>query len=67
MRHARLDYNHIQDPKGKIPEDEPVFLLRGQDICAPQAVIAWATHAQALGASDEIVKAAKDQARDMIR
>lgn len=31
MKHARDDYNRIQDPAGKIPEDEPVFLLRGQD------------------------------------
>ena len=29
MKHARDDYNRIQDPAGKIPEDEPVFLLRG--------------------------------------
>jgi hypothetical protein len=31
MKHARADYAHIQDPSGKIPEDEPVFLLRAQD------------------------------------
>lgn len=31
MKHARTDYNRIQDPEGKIPADEPVFLLRGQD------------------------------------
>jgi len=31
MKHAREDYNRIQDPENKIPEDEPVFLLRGQD------------------------------------
>ncbi len=33
MIHARDDYNdgRIVDTKGKIPEDEPVFLLRGQD------------------------------------
>lgn len=31
MRHARDDYNRIQDPAGLIPDDEPVFLFRGQD------------------------------------
>lgn len=31
MRHARADYNRIQDPDGKIPDDEPVFLFRAQD------------------------------------
>lgn len=37
MKHARPDYDRIQDPAGIIPEDEPVFLLRGQDrYAAPQ-------------------------------
>lgn len=31
MKHARPDYDRIQDPAGLIPADEPVFLLRGQD------------------------------------
>ena len=34
MLHARKDYNRIQDPENKIPKDEPVFLLRGQDALA---------------------------------
>lgn len=38
MIHARDDYNRIQDPDGKIPEDEPVFLLRAQDALACKAV-----------------------------
>lgn len=38
MIHARDDYNRIQDPAGKIPADEPVFLLRAQDALACQAV-----------------------------
>lgn len=53
MKHAREDYNRIQDPAlhdssllspGSTPiaEDEPVFLLRAQDWTAPQAVLAWA-------------------------
>lgn len=31
MIHARTDYQRIQDPLGKIADDEPVFLLRAQD------------------------------------
>ena len=42
MRHAREDYNRIQDPAGLIPENEPVFLLRGQDILAPDLLRQWA-------------------------
>ena len=42
MIHAREDYNRIQDPAGKIGENEPVFLIRAQDASAPAAVEAWA-------------------------
>ncbi len=36
MLHARKDYNRrIQDSENRIPADEPVFLLRGQDTHAP--------------------------------
>jgi len=33
MVHARKDYDRIQDPLNLIPLQEPVFLLRGQDVC----------------------------------
>jgi hypothetical protein len=33
MKHARLDYDRIQDPLNLIPLNEPVFLLRAQDVC----------------------------------
>jgi hypothetical protein len=65
MRHARDDYNRIQDQEGLIPDDEPVFLLRGQDICAPAAVEAWADLAETLRAAPEIVRAARMQAKRM--
>lgn len=42
MIHAREDYNRIQDPHKKIPDDEPVFLIRGQDQLAGQVVRMWA-------------------------
>jgi hypothetical protein len=31
MIHARKDYDPIQDPRGKIAEDEPVILFRAKD------------------------------------
>jgi hypothetical protein len=65
MKHARPDYDRIQDPAGLIPDDEPVFLLRGQDILAPFVVDSWATIAENRGASPHIVEAAREQARRM--
>ena len=41
MIHARKDYNRIQDPAQKIPEDEPVFLLRAQDRTAAEVLRFW--------------------------
>ena len=41
MIHSRNDYQRIQDPENKIPVDEPVFLLRAQDVTAANIVRAW--------------------------
>lgn len=39
MRFTREDYTRrIKDIDKKIPDDEPVFLLRGQDIHAPSTL-----------------------------
>lgn len=44
MRHARSDYeDRIVDLEDLIPEDEPVFLLRGQDRHAPPTLEAYAS------------------------
>ncbi len=61
MKHARSDYDQIQDPSGKIPEDEPVFLLRAQDISAPWALEEWIRHAEMSGAKPDIIKLARKQ------
>ena len=42
MLHAREDYQRIQDPLGKIGEDEPVFLVRAKDVLAPMVMRQWA-------------------------
>jgi hypothetical protein len=65
MNHARPDYDRIQDPAGLIPDDEPVFLLRGQDQAAAGAVLAWAKIAESLGASADIVALARQHAEKM--
>lgn len=65
MRHARTDYNRIQDPENKIPESEPVFLLRGQDVAAPAAIEAWIKEAKMYGAKEDILTAAQEQADRM--
>jgi len=53
MKHARVDYNErIQDNAGIIPEDEPVFLIRGQDKVGADTVRAWANLHRLNGGSD---------------
>lgn len=42
MIHARDDYNQ-EDLDMKIPKDEPVFLLRAQDVTAAAVVRYWAS------------------------
>lgn len=65
MKHARDDYNRIQDPAGKIGEDEPVFLIRAQDQVAPMAVMAWAEQHLAWGGDPMLADLARAHARLM--
>ena len=37
---------HVANKLESIPDDEPLFLLRGQDLLAPAAVEFWATLVQ---------------------
>lgn len=67
MKHARKDYARIQDPAGLIPEEEPVFLIRGQDLVAPKVLRFYAAHAAGAGASDELVLLVLGHAREMER
>lgn len=57
MIHARDDYNRIQDPAGKIPSDEPVFLLRAQDELACLAVAYYASLCEKAQAPETAAKA----------
>ena len=62
MIHARKDYNRIQDPGGKIGEDEPVFMVRAKDELAPKIMEYWATLWESMGDSLENTEMA-----DMVR
>ena len=57
MKHVRDDYNRIQDPAGKIPEDEPVFLFRAQDKLAEWAIRYYADMCEKNGAPEIAAKA----------
>ena len=66
MKHARDDYNRIQDPANIIPDDEPVFLLRAQDVTAPGVVLEWAKANIAIGGDPGLIDAAINHALRML-
>jgi hypothetical protein len=76
MKHARRDYDRIQDPalhdlsllsNGSTPiaADEPVFLIRGQDAIGAAAVRAWAQLHLASGGDPALSDAALRHAAQM--
>ncbi len=65
MKHARKDYDRIQDPAGLIPENEPVFLLRAKDQFAPQVIRKWANLVEQSNGQPEIILSARMQADKM--
>ena len=69
MKHARKDYDRIQDPHNWIPEDEPVFLIRAQDAIAPDVLDYYAATLQlrfnAFPGIDNIVKIVLHHAEEM--
>lgn len=65
MRHARVDYNRIQDPSGKIHENEPVFLIRAKDVVSGDAVRAWADLHDQAGGDPALSEAARAHASKM--
>ncbi len=57
MKHARPDYDRFQDPLGIIPEDEPVFLIRGQDLAAVPVLRYYLMTAIKVGCKQDMVDA----------
>lgn len=68
MKHARKDYNAIQDTSGKlgIPDDEPVFILRGQDVFAPELLLRWAAKLRLTEGDPIMARMVEDHAQEMI-
>lgn len=67
MKFARDDYNgRIIDTENKIPEDEPCFLLRGQDSLAPKLLLEWAMELRLSGGDPNMAEEAERQAQDML-
>lgn len=65
MKHLRSDYDDPQALDAKIPAEEPVFLLRGQDPSSEIAVRAWADDCERLGGDPDLVRAVRDWATAM--
>jgi hypothetical protein len=61
MFHARPDYALLQDPRGKIPRDEPVYLLRGQDQKAQACLKLWCDLAVKDGSDPALIEATRQQ------
>lgn len=69
MRHMRTDYDVIQDPgapgRSRIKDDEPVLLIRGQDLAAPATAHAYAAAAEALGTDPAVCDAVREWAEEI--
>ena len=65
MKHARKDYNDLAALDRKIPKDEPVFLIRGQDLLAPGVLRYYADEAKRAHVDPRIARSVRDQAKKM--
>lgn len=67
MLFNRPDYDkRIKDSEGLIPDDEPVFLLRGQDKLAPRLLLQWAAELRLSGGDPAMAESAEAHAQRMI-
>jgi hypothetical protein len=64
MKYGRIDYDGT-DPKTVIPEDEPVFLLRGQDKSAPETLRFYARTHKANEGNKDVIESVLKQADEM--
>jgi hypothetical protein len=66
MKFTREDYNNrIVDKANKIPDDEPVFLLRAQDKHAPSTLRFYAGLLEEAG-NEEMAAELRKHAKDML-
>ncbi len=66
MKHARKDYDRIQDPDNIIPVNEPVFILRAQDKFAPELLLRWAAKLRLNGGDPHMARIVEVHAQEMI-
>jgi hypothetical protein len=71
MTTEATDETHVRiDTNGRvrhIPKNEPVFLIRAQDVCSEKIVRMWADMAKSEGADQDIVDAARQLADQMAK
>lgn len=63
-----IKHEELADPKSclnKAASNEPVFVLRAQDKCAPDVVRFWAQQASMSGAKNDKIESALDLAAAM--
>jgi hypothetical protein len=65
MLHARKDYQDLEALDKKIPKNEPVFVLRGQDLAAADTVRYYAQRNAELNGSAEVTKTSIQHAAKM--
>ena len=56
-------YGQIDIPG--IPADEPVFIIRGKDVAAPEAVRGYAEEAGLMGASADFQRSVESRANEI--
>ena len=67
MLHARKDYNDLKQLEKKIPQEEPVFLIRGQDLAGAETLRFWARKNLEVGGDSELSFLAEAHALRMER
>lgn len=69
MDFGRSDWNENKEAlingDGPIPPNEPVFLIRAQDVAGPHAIDAWVKTMRSLGAPPHIIDSALSTANAM--
>lgn len=65
MIHAREDYDRIQDPSDKIPDDEPVFLIRAQDMISGDVLRDYSNRLERLNGDPVIIADVREHADKM--
>lgn len=58
-------YGQVTTERGTIGDDEPVFVIRGADKSAPNAIRAYASNAAICGADDDMIANVRERANQV--